>query len=87
MCATPACTVTFGALGQLTSNSQPRNLEPDAARASSLTCVPAGKNALLQVPVVLVWVKVQSIPAGWEVTLPSPVPPRASETLPLSALN
>ena len=87
MCATPASTVTFGALGQLTSNSQPRNLELDAARAASLTCVPAGKNTLPQVPVVPVAVNVQSIPAGTEVTRPSPVPPRVSETLPLLALN
>ena len=36
---------------------------------------------------VSVAVKTQSIPAGWEVTRPLPVPPRASETLPLVAWN
>jgi hypothetical protein len=56
-------------------------------RASSLTWVPAGKKTLPQVPVVSVAVKVQSIPAGWEVTRPLPVPPLASETLPLVAWN
>ena len=33
-----------------------------------LHCVPAGKNTLPHVPVVLFAVNVQSIPAGWEVT-------------------
>ena len=56
-------------------------------RASSLTWVPAGKKTLPQVPVVSVAVKVQPIPAGWEVTRPPPVPPLASETLPLVAWN
>lgn len=79
--------VTSGASGQLTSKSQPRKREPSAARAVSRTCVPAGRNALLQVPVVVSRVNVQSIPAGDEVTLPSPFPPRARETLPLLAEN
>lgn len=38
---------------------------------------------MLQVPEVLVDVKVQSMPAGDDVTRPEPVPPRASETLPV----
>lgn len=87
MCATPACTVTFGALGQLTSNSQPMNRELLAARAVSRTWVPTGKKAFPQTPVVPVRVNVQSIPAGDEVTRPSPLPPRASDTLPLLAAN
>ena len=87
MCATPACTVTLGASRQLTSNSQPRKRELLAARAVKRTCVPAGKNTLPQVPVVEVRVNVQSIPAGDEVTRPSPFPPRARDTLPLFALN
>ena len=41
----------------------------------------------MQVPVVLVRVKVQLIPAGEETMRPSPVPPRANERLPLLALN
>jgi hypothetical protein len=49
--------------------------------------VPTGKNALLHLPVVAVRVNVQSIPAGDETTRPSPFPPRASERLPLFALN
>jgi hypothetical protein len=49
--------------------------------------VPAQKKTLPQVPVVWVAVKVQSIPAGWELTRPSPGPPRASEILPLVAWN
>ena len=64
MCATPACTVMLGALRQLTSVSQPRKRELLAARAVSRTCVPAGKNALLHVPLVEVGVNVQLIPAG-----------------------
>lgn len=32
-------------------------------------------------------VNVQSIPAGWEVTRPDPVPPRAREMLPLDDWN
>ena len=87
MWPTPACTVTSGALRQLTSNSQPRKRELPAARAVSRTCVPAGKNALPQVPVVEVRVNVQSIPAGDDVTRPSPFPPRARDTLPLFAAN
>lgn len=85
MCATPARMVTLGASGQLFSDSQPMNFDPLAARASSRTSVPAAKNALLQVPEVLSAVKVQSIPAGEDVTRPDPVPPRASETLPIVA--
>jgi hypothetical protein len=42
---------------------------------------------LPHVPLVEVRVMVQSIPAGCEVTRPSPVPPRASETLPFEARN
>ena len=87
MWATPACTVTLGALRQLTSKSQPRKRELLAGRAVSRTCVPAGKNALPQVPVVPVRVNVQSIPAGDEVTRPSPFPPRARDTLPKLASN
>lgn len=41
----------------------------------------------MQVPVVLVRVNVQSIPAGEETTRPSPPPPRANDRLPLLALN
>lgn len=40
-----------------------------------------------QVPLVPLLVKVQSIPGGWEVTRPSPPPPRASETLPCAKWN
>lgn len=85
MCATPARMVTSGASGQLFSASQPMNFDPSAARASSRTSVPAGKKALLQVPEVLFDVKMQSMPAGDDVTRPDPVPPRASETLPVVA--
>lgn len=77
----------MGASGQLFSRSQPKNREFAAGRASSRMRVPAGKNALLQAPVVPVRVKVQSIPAGEETTRPSPVSPRANERLPLLALN
>jgi hypothetical protein len=87
ICATPAWIVTLGALRQLFSCSQPKNREFAAGRASSRMRVPAGKNALLQAPVVPVRVKVQLIPAGEETMRPSPVPPRASERLPLLALN
>lgn len=87
MWAIPACTTTFGASGQLFSASQPMNLEPSAARASSRTSLPAVKNALLHTPEVLLAVKVQSMPAGWDVTRPEPVPPRAREMLPLAAWN
>ncbi len=90
MWATPACTVTLGALRQLTSVSQPRKRELVPARAMSRTCVPAGKNALLHLPVVEVRVNVQVIPGGWEVTVPSPhgpTQPRARDTLPLPAEN
>jgi hypothetical protein len=87
MWATPAWTVTFGALRQLTSKSQPWNCEPLRGRASSRTRVPTGKNALPQRPVVPVRVSVQSMPAGVETTRPSPFPPRASDTLPLFAEN
>jgi hypothetical protein len=85
MWATPAWTTTLGASRQLTSNSQPRNLEPFAARASSLTSVPIGKNTLLHAPEVVVGVNVQFTPAGWEVTVPAPhgpTQPRAREMLP-----
>ena len=87
MWAIPACTTTRGASRQLFSASQPMNFDPSASRASSLTSVPAGKNALLHTPEVEVAVNVQSIPAGWEVTRPDPVPPRAREMLPLEDWN
>lgn len=87
MWAIPACISTLGASRQLFSASQPMNFEPSASRASSRTSVPAGKNALLHAPEVVVAVNVQSIPAGWEVTRPDPVPPRAREMLPLDDWN
>jgi uncharacterized protein YlzI (FlbEa/FlbD family) len=47
---------------------QPEKTEPDAARAVSVTVDPAGKSAAHAAP--------QSIPAGLEVTVPTPLPPR-----------
>jgi hypothetical protein len=87
MCATPAWIVTLGASRQLTSKSQPRNREPASGRASSRMLVPTGKNTLPQVPVAPVRVRVQSIPAGDDVTRPSPLPPLARDRLPLLAEN
>ena len=49
--------------------------------------VPTGKNTLPQVPVEPVRVRVQSMPAGEDVTRPSPFPPRARDRLPLLAEN
>src|SRR5215203_1252007 len=60
---------------------QPRKLESAAGRASSLTIVPTGNNAL-QLPAPLPPVVVQSIPAGCEVTRPLPFPPGRIAMLP-----
>jgi hypothetical protein len=87
MWATPAATVTLGASRQVVSNSQPRKLEPCAGRGLHPDLGAGWETTSPQVPVVSVAVKTQWIPAGWEVTRPPPVPPRASETLPLVAWN
>ena len=50
----------------------PEKTDPDAARAVSVTDDPAGNSAVQAVP--------QSIPAGLEVTVPAPLPPRATES-------
>jgi hypothetical protein len=80
----PAATFTLDGSLQPGSPLQPRKLESAAGRASSLTTVPVGKNAL-QAPVPLPPVMVQSIPAGWEVIRPFPFPPGMIEMLPFAA--
>jgi hypothetical protein len=82
----PAATFILDGSLQPGSPLQPRKLELAAGRASSLTTVPVGKNAL-QLPAPLPPVMVQSIPAGWEVIRPLPVPPGTVEMLPFAAAN
>ena len=77
----PRATVTLEASKQPGSPLQPRKLESAAGRASSLTTVPTGKNAL-QLPEPLPAVMAQSIPAGCEVTRPLPFPPGRIAMLP-----
>ena len=78
----PRATVTLEASKQPGSPLHPKKLELAAGRASSLTTVPTGKNAL-QVPAPLPPVMVQSMPAGCEVTRPLPFPPGMIAMLPL----
>jgi hypothetical protein len=80
----PAATFTLEGSLQPGSPLQPRKLESAAGRASSLTTVPVGKNAL-QVPEPLPPLMVQSIPTGWEVIRPLPFPPGTIEMLPFAA--
>ena len=80
----PAATFTLEGSLQPGRPLQPRKLESAAGRASSLTMVPVGKNAL-QVPVPPSVVMVQSMPAGWEVIRPFPFPPGTIEMLPFAA--
>ena len=77
----PRATVTLEASKQPGSDLHPEKLELAAGRASSLTTVPAGKNAL-QAPAPLPPVMVQSIPAGCEVTRPLPLFPGTIAMLP-----
>jgi hypothetical protein len=79
----PRATVTLEASKQPGSDLHPKKLELAAGRASNLTTVPTGKNAL-QAPEPLPEVMVQSIPAGCEVTCPLPVPPGRIAMLPLA---
>jgi hypothetical protein len=65
----------------------PRNSEPEAGRASSLTTVPTGKNCEHEPDAPPPRVTVQLIPAGDEVTLPLPPPPGSIEILPLLKWN
>ena len=82
MIVVPRATLILEGSLQPGSPLQPRKLELAAGRASSLTVVPTGKNAL-QLPEPLPPVMVQSIPAGWEVTRPLPFPPGMIAMLPL----
>jgi hypothetical protein len=79
----PRATLILEGSLQPGSPLQPRKLESAAGRASSLTIVPTGKNAL-QLPEPLPPVMVQSIPAGCEVTRPLPFPPGRIAMLPLA---
>jgi hypothetical protein len=63
------------------SDLHPKKLELVAGRASSLTTVPTGKNAL-QEPAPLPPVMTQSMPAGCEVTRPLPLFPGMIAMLP-----
>src|SRR3712207_5140723 len=87
MWATPAWMATLGAWGQLFSCSHPTKRELAAARAVSVTRAPAGKTALEHRPVVPVRVNVQSMPAGDDLTRPSPVKQRDRDRVPLFAWN
>ncbi len=80
----PRATLILEGSLQPGSPLQPRKLESAAGRASSLTIVPTGKNAV-QVPEPLPRVMVQSIPAGWEVIRPLPFPPGMMEMPQLEA--
>jgi len=79
----PRATVTLEASKQPGSDLHPAKLELSAGRASSLTTVPTGKNAL-QAPAPLPPVMVQSIPAGCELIRPLPFPPGRIAMLPLA---
>jgi fluoride exporter len=87
MWVTPATMVTSGAFRQLVVGAHAWKLEPGAGRASRRTLVPAGKTTLSQVPLEPVVVRVQSTPAGCEVTRPAPSPARPIEMAPKSASN
>src|SRR4051812_9128642 len=78
-----AATVTSGALPQPGSPRQPWNCESAAGRRLSLTTTPAGNEAW-HGPVTPSAAMVQSMPAGWEVTRPGPLPPGTIEIVPLS---
>jgi len=82
----PRAIVIFCGSKQPGRPRQPRKLEPDAGRASSLTTVPTAKNAE-HVPAPFPRVIVQLIPVGCEVTTPLPLPPGRIEMLPFAYWN
>src|SRR4051794_24268035 len=63
---------------------QPWNREPSAGRASSRTTVPAGKKALHAPEPPTSPLIVQLMPAGWDVTIPLPLPPGTILMLPVA---